>query len=102
VGSLGLDAVAAEERLRQAEQRIRSEEKRIHEIEQKIEGIAETDDVEIDDAETDDAEIDDVETDEKGITADERLRKNLTNFVSENFRMMIRQKKIVVKKPLRI
>jgi len=45
-----------------------------------MEGIAETDDVEIDDA-----EIDDVETDEKGITADERLRKNLTNFVSENF-----------------
>ena len=85
VGAFGLDAVAAEERLRQAEQRIRSEEKRIHEIEQKIEGIAETDDVEIDDAETDDAEIDDVETDENGITADERLRKNLTNFVSENF-----------------
>ena len=85
VGAFGLDAVAAEERLRQAEERIRSEEKRIHEIEQKIEGIAETDDVEIDDAETDDAEIDDVETDEKGITADERLRKNLTNFVSENF-----------------
>ena len=80
VGAFGLDAVAAEERLRQAEERIRSEEKRIHEIEQRIEGIAETDDVEIDDA-----EIDDVETDEKGITADERLRKNLTNFVSENF-----------------
>lgn len=75
VGSFGLDAAAAEERLRQAEQRIRSEEKRIHDIEQKIEGIAETDGVETDDA----------ETDEKGITADERLRKNLTNFVSENF-----------------
>ena len=38
---------------------------RISEIEQKIEDI--------------------VETDEKGITADERLWKNLTNFVSENF-----------------
>merc|ERR1712000_261103 len=62
-----------------------TDEKRIHEIEQKIGGIAETDDVEIDDAETDDAEIDDVETGEKGITADERLRKNLTDFVSENF-----------------
>ena len=70
VGALGLDAVAAEEKLRQAEQRIRSEEKRINEIEQKIGNIVETDNV---------------ETEEDGITADERLRKNLTNFVSENF-----------------
>ena len=51
--------------MRQAEQKIRAEEKRINEIEQEIEDIA--------------------ETDEKGITADERLRENLTNFVSENF-----------------
>ena len=65
VGAFGLDALSAEEKLRQAEQRIRSEEERIKEIEQKIDDI--------------------VETDEKGITADERLRKNLTNFVSENF-----------------
>ena len=65
VGAFGLDALSAEEKLRQAEERIRSEEERINEIEQKIDDI--------------------VETDEKGITADERLRKNLTNFVSENF-----------------
>ena len=51
--------------MRQAEQKIRAEEKRINEIEQEIEDIA--------------------ETDEKGITADERLWKNLTNYVSENF-----------------
>ncbi|HHZ92072.1 TPA: hypothetical protein EYN65_16440 [Candidatus Poribacteria bacterium] len=65
VGTLGLDAITVEENLRQAEQKIRAEEKRINEIEQEIEDIA--------------------ETDEKGITADERLRENLTNFVSENF-----------------